>query len=57
MVRSLFLTHCFIDYSVKGHCQYCPVSVTLFDKDYEQMNGMTCKGKHHKIDQTEIKYV
>ena len=57
MVRSLFLTHCFIDYSVKGHCQYCPVSVTLFDKGYIQMNGMTCKGKHHKTDQTEIKYV
>ena len=38
-------------------CQYCLVSVTVFGKDYIQMHGMTCKRKHHKIQQTEIKYV
>ena len=57
MVCSIFLTHCFVDYGVKGYCQYCSVSVTVFDKDYIKMHGMTCKGKNYKIQQTEIKYV
>ena len=57
MACSFFLDHCFVKYSVNGHCQYCPVSVTVFDKDYIQMHGMIYKGKHHMIHQTNIKYV
>ena len=57
MVCNIFLTNCFVNYSVEGHCQYRPDSVTVFDKDYIQMRGTTCKGKHHKMQKTEIKYV
>lgn len=51
MVYSIFVTHCFVNNSVKG------VSVTVFDKDDIQMHGMTYEGKHHKMQQTETKYV
>lgn len=51
MVYSIFVTHCFVNNSVKG------VSVTVFDKDDIQMHGMTYEGKHHKMQQTKTKYV